>query len=401
MEFADQPNFSVAAVTDWTAAGGHGSDVNLRTSEALNRETAVLKPGAALDAAAARQESALQAQLSKAPGSFAANYALGEFYLKHEKAQDAIPLLRAAYALDPKNEESEFELAEALMQAGELAQAQTHEQNLMARHESGDLHRLAGQIDEKMNDPLAAVHEMELAVQWNPSEDNYFAWGSELLLHRAVLQARDVFAAGAKKYPHSERMLTALGAALFAGALYDEATQKLCQASDLDPRDAEPYLFLGRIEKAAPDKLPCVEEKLARFVQLRPDDALANYFYALAVWKQEGQPARERVMSLLQSAVRLDAKCSDAYFQLGVMEAGVQKFAEAIGYYEKAIAADPQMTEAHYRLGAAYDRVGEKAKAAREFALHDQLKKEQAAEVERQRREVKQFLVVEGKGNSE
>ena len=45
MEFADNPNFAVAGVTDWTAAGGHGSDTSLRTSEALTRETLTLKPG--------------------------------------------------------------------------------------------------------------------------------------------------------------------------------------------------------------------------------------------------------------------------------------------------------------------------------------------------------------------
>ena len=44
MDFADKPNFTVAAVTDWTAAGGHGSDAVLRTSEALNREALTLKP---------------------------------------------------------------------------------------------------------------------------------------------------------------------------------------------------------------------------------------------------------------------------------------------------------------------------------------------------------------------
>jgi hypothetical protein len=44
MEFADKPNFTVAGVTDWTAAGGHGSDSSLRTSEALTRKTLTLKP---------------------------------------------------------------------------------------------------------------------------------------------------------------------------------------------------------------------------------------------------------------------------------------------------------------------------------------------------------------------
>ena len=54
------------------------------------------------------------------------------------------------------------------------------------------------------------------------------------------------------------------------------------------------------------------------------------------------------------------------------------------------------MTEAHYRLGIAYDRLGEKDKAADEFRLHDELEKEQAAVVNRQRKEVKQFLVQVG-----
>ncbi len=396
MEFADQPNFTVAAVTDWTAAGGHGSDANLRTSEALNRETASLKPGtnASKPAVANETERTLQAALAKTPGSFAANHRLGEFYLQQDQPADAVPLLRAAYTVDPKNADNEFELAQALADTGELGQARTHVQTLMARRETGDLHRLAGDIDEKMSDPLAAVHEMELAVQWDPSEQNYFAWGSELLLHRAVLQARDVFQAGAKKYPASERMLTALGAALFGGALYDDAARRLCQASDLNPQDSEPYLFMGKIEKAAPDPLPCVEDKLARFVQLRPDDPLANYFDAMAVWKHEGPPARDRVMSMLTRAVNLDPRCSDAYMQLGVMEASQGNYPAAIDYYEKAIDANPQMTEAHYRLAVAYDRAGKKDKAAREFALHDDLEKQQAAEVERQRKEVKQFLVV-------
>jgi hypothetical protein len=41
----------------------------------------------------------------------------------------------------------------------------------------------------------------------------------------------------------------------------------------------------------------------------------------------------------------------------------------------------------------AYDRIGERAKAERELALHDKIEKEQAAEVERQRKEIKQFVV--------
>jgi tetratricopeptide (TPR) repeat protein len=155
---------------------------------------------------------------------------------------------------------------------------------------------------------------------------------------------------------------------------------------------------MGKIEISAPDPLACVDRKLARFVELRPDDPLANYYYAMTVWKQKGQsidPATlQRVEGLLTKAVTLDPQCGEAYLQLGVLESTRQDYAKAIGYYTKAIQANPQMSNAHYRLGVAYDRVGDKESAKKEFQLHDEIEKQQAALVDKQRREVKQFLVV-------
>src|ERR1700733_6151469 len=103
MEFADEPNFTIAAVTDWTAAGGHGSDMVLRASEELNRETISLKPEAEAlpqkpaTGASEQQEKALQASLAKAPEQFATNHALGAFYLAAARDGDAVPPLEAAY----------------------------------------------------------------------------------------------------------------------------------------------------------------------------------------------------------------------------------------------------------------------------------------------------------------
>jgi tetratricopeptide (TPR) repeat protein len=405
MEFADSPNFAVAAVTDWTAAGGHGSDAVLRTSEALNREALTLKPSGSGSGSASGEpeesESVLKAAVARNPVDAEANRKLGEFYLRADRFQDAIPLLREASKLEPDRPQNNYELALALEGSGDLAGAREQVAKLVAREPGADAHRLAGELDEKLGDPLAAVHEFERAVREDPSEQNYFEWGSELLLHRAVWQAKDVFSAGVKAYPKSARMLTALGAALFAGALYDEAAQRLCQASDLNPADPEPYLFMGKIEISAPSPLACVEVKLARFVELRPQDPLANYYYAMTLWKQKGQSVDEstlqRVEGLLTKAVTLDPQCGEAYLQLGVLESTRRDYAKAIGYYTKAIQANPQLSDAHYRLGVAYDRVGDKEKAKAEFQLHDEIEKQQAALVEKQRREVKQFLVVNGK----
>jgi tetratricopeptide (TPR) repeat protein len=407
MEFADKPNFTVAGVTDWTAVGGHGSDATLRTSEALARETLTLKPqgsgsGAPGSSGGARganeSESNLRAALAGAPGSFEANHQLGEFYLQSGHYRESVPLLQAAYQIDPANRGNEYDLARADEETGDFPQSRDHVEKLLAHQDDAALHRLLGELDEKMGEPLAAVHEDEQAVRLDPSEQNYFAWGSELLLHRAVWQAAEVFKNGTKAYPKSARMLAALGTALFAGALYDQAADSLCQASDLNPADTEPYIFMGKIEMAAPKPLPCIEPRLARFVQQQPGNSLANYFYAMAIWKRQQQPIKpeplQQVETLLTKAVAIDPKCGDAYLQLGILSSSQRNFERAIGYYTKAIEVDPQLGEAHYRLGVAYDRIGSPEKAKQEFQLHDEIEKLQAAAVERQRREVKQFLVV-------
>jgi tetratricopeptide (TPR) repeat protein len=407
MQFSDDPEFSIAAVTDWTAAGGHGSDASLRTSEALTRDAVKLgrqdtKPAATSLPSAAGEakesESVLRAALEKDPKDFRANQRLGQFYLQAGRYQDAARSLQAAYEADPGNYDNEFDLAQALNMAGDAAQARNHIRRLMAHQQTATLHRIEGELDEKLGEPMSAVHELQKAVSKDPSEDNYFAWGSELLIHRAVWQAKEVFDEGVKRYPQSARMLTARGAAHFAGALYDEAALDLCKASDLNPEIVEPYLFMGKIEVVAPNPLPCVVAKLERFENLQPNSSLASYYYAMALRKQQGQAVdlqtMARVQDLLARAVALDPKCANASLELGNLSAGKKQWEQAISHYLNAIQADPELNEAHYRLGVAYERAGDQAKAAEQFQLHDTIAREQAAEIQRQRKEVKQFLVV-------
>jgi tetratricopeptide (TPR) repeat protein len=406
MEFADQPNFTVAGVTDWTAVGGHGSDASLRTSEALTRETLTLKPesstrgtvGSANAYSGAKDsESSLRAALDAAPQSFDVNHQLGEFYLRSGRYRESIPPLESAYRIDPANHDNERDLALACKETGDFSHAQEHIRSLLTHEDTAELHHLAGDLDEKLGDSLDAVHEYEQAVRLDPSEQNYFEWGSELLLHRAVWPAQEVFRKGADTYPQSARMLTALGTALFAGGLYDQAALRICDASDLDPKNSDPYLFLGRIENAAPTPLACVKSKLERFVQQQPQNALAYYFYAMDIWKRQGagedQSAIQKIETSLTKAVTIDPRCSEAWLQLGILYFSRRDNQKAIDFYRKAIEVNAELGEAYYRLGVAYDRIGESARAKEEFQLHEEIEKRQAAAIERQRREIKQFQV--------
>jgi len=281
---------------------------------------------------------------------------------------------------------------------GNMPRARERVREFMAKQTSADLCRLAAELDEQMGDSLSAVREYETAAKLNPSEQNYFEWGSELLVHRAVWQAEEVLRKGAEAYPRSVRMQTAWGTALFAGARYDQAAQRLCDASDLNPADPQPYLFMGRIQIAAPDRLPCIEPRLARFVQLQPESAAAHYLYAMSILKGHEQRPEAMVVQqakgLLLKAVSIDPLCGEAYLELGILAAAERSLVPAIDFYKKAIAADPRLADAHYRLGVAYDQTAQPAKAKEEFALHAQIKQQEADATEKQRREVKQFLVV-------
>ena len=406
MQFADRPGFTIASVIDWTAAGGHGSDANLRASEALTQEALKLgpedtKPGAVEPPVAMNgakdSESTLRAAIEKNPKDFAANHRLGLFYLQAHRYQDAVHSLQAAYQVNPAGFDNEYYLARALQMAGDAVQARNHVRLLLALRQTADLHRIEGELDEELDDPLSAVHEFQEAASEDPIEENYFAWGSELLIHGAIPQAKEVFNEGARLYPQSARMLAARGAALFAGNHYDEAALDLCKASDLSPEIVEPYLSIGKIEIAAPSPLPCVLEKLTRFEKLQPQNPLANYYYAMALWKQQGQvtdvQTMERVKDLLTQAVILDPKCADANLELGILNASQKQWEQAISHYLSAIQANPKLNEAHYRLGVAYMRIDQNAKAQEQFQLHTAIARELASETEQQRKEVKQFVV--------
>jgi tetratricopeptide (TPR) repeat protein len=395
MQFDDKPSFSVSGITDWTAAGGHGSDANLRASESLARDARTLSgaPGVSAN----ESENALKAALVRGPASFDANHTLGSFYVHARRFGEAIAPLSKAFELKPGNYENSYELAQAYEGAGEHDKARKLIQQFLSREDRGDWHRLLGDIEENSNRPLVAEREYERAVQQDPSEENYFAWAGDLLVHRAIEPAIEIFTTGLQAYSRSERMLAGLGAALYANGQYGAAAQRVCDAAGLNPSDSNPYLFLGQMQQFSSEPLPCAEEKLARFARDRPENPWANFYYAVALSKttepRKNQDVHE-IEVLLEKAIQSDPKFAPAYLQLGILFYERGDSAKAIERYHQSITADPNLSEAHFRLAQAYRRAGENAKAAQEFQTFDRLKRSQAASVEQHRRQVRQFVVV-------
>ena len=88
----------------------------------------------------------------------------------------------------------------------------------------------------------------------------------------------------------------------------------------------------------------------------------------------------------------LDPKLGPAYLQLGIVYADRQDFGDAVPAYQKAIEVAPQLEEAYYRLSQAYARTGDSVEAQKQLQLYDQVSKKTAENVERERREIQQFV---------
>jgi len=338
-QFFDKPQFTVSGVVDTTALGGHGSDTVVRTRESIAKDAVTLgKSDAAIPGAP--------------PG------------------------------------------IQNLVSAGKYKEAREQVRQLVASADKPELHHLLADIDEKSGDALDAVHEYQRAAEMSPSESYLFDWGSELLLHHAAEPAEQVFANGNRLFPQSPRMLIGLGSASFALGLFDDAVRRICQASDLNPNDSAPYLFLGKMQSAENVSSPQLVDRLHRFVTIQPKSAQANYYYAVAIWKRNRahRGSDPEVESLLASAIQLDPEFALAEFQLGVVKSEQGDNAGAIPHFIRAVQLDPQMQEGHFRLSQIYRKMGATEKAQAELRAYQDLSTKSAEQIERERREIPQFV---------
>jgi tetratricopeptide (TPR) repeat protein len=118
-----------------------------------------------------------------------------------------------------------------------------------------------------------------------------------------------------------------------------------------------------------------ISSRLARFANAHPRNALAQFHYAMSLWK--GQPAPptdlRQVETLLRRAVTLDPKLAKGFLELGILLSDQQRFREAIQQLQAAARLEPDLAQAHYRLAQAYQRTGQKTLADKELEIFERL----------------------------
>jgi tetratricopeptide (TPR) repeat protein len=333
------------------------------------------------------------------PWNYDTNHNLGEFYIQAGNIQEALPFLEKAQVINSAAYDNGYDLATADLLTGRLAKATQLVEGLLLEKNTGELHDLLGQIEEKDGKFIAAANEFQMAAHLDPSEENLFDWGSELLLHRTYEPATEVFEEATKRYPSSPRLMIGLAMALDWRGRFDEAVKALLKAADLNPSDARCYLFLSKAYDSSPNQADEVIQRFKRYAELQPGNAMAQYYYAMSLWKGKrvGDPSLDlqTVESLLTKAIMLDNTLPDAHLQLGNLYADQHKYAQSVPEYIRALELNPNLPDAHYRLGTDYVHMGQRDRAQKEFDVYQKLRAQHLAEVDKERAEVQQFVYEE------
>jgi tetratricopeptide (TPR) repeat protein len=330
------------------------------------------------------------------PENFDANHNLGEVYVRSGKIAEAAPFLEKAQRIDPASYDNGYDLALAYLTIGRTKDARAVVGDLLGRKNTAELHNLLGEIEEKDGNFVVAANEYQAAAHMDPSEGNLFDWASELLIHRTLEPSVEVFRQASERYPQSSRLAIGLGMALYSLGKYDDAVTSLLRAADLSPADPRIYPFLSRAYDSSPGQADQVIQRFKHFAELQPRNGRAVYYYAMSVWK--GKRAQDpgldlhEIESLLQKSIELDPTLAEGQLQLGNLYSDQSKYAEAIPRYKRAIELNADLADAHYRLGQAYVRTGDKDRAQPELQLYQQLRTQHLADLDKQRAEVRQFV---------
>lgn len=279
----------------------------------------------------------------------------------------------------PANYEDAYNLALTYLEAGATEKSRQVIQALLQRQDTAELHNLLGDVEEREGHVQQSVAQYETAARMDPSEQNLFDLANELLLHRGFQPALKVLDFATQKYPRSARLHVALGVAHYSLGQYDQAIDALCQAVDLNPKDTRALDFLGKMYDVAPDKAGEVTQRLARFAQEYPDNAAANYYYALSLRRRTTQGAsagaEREAERLLRKAATLNPSWADAHYQLGLLYEDESQTGGAIREYRITVRLQPDFAKAHYRLARLYEKQGDRQLAQAEIRAFEALKK--------------------------
>jgi tetratricopeptide (TPR) repeat protein len=285
----------------------------------------------------------------KLPDSGPLHRALGHLALEQGRLSEATSELERALALDDDDLSARFDLGIALRRSQKYDEATKAFDAVAAvdkDHPGLALER--GLIFEATGHAEEALKAYEAALAKAPNDsDLMLRVGCGSVSAGRAKEAEDLLRKVLMQRPTVAEVNHCLGRALLAQEKIADAQRLFDRAVELDPRRAEYHLYAGWAANEA-SNVSKADRELAAALAI--DSSLADAYWQRGVLRQHQGAVRDAVTDLL-NALKLNparaearAALADAYYDLG-------REREALGEWQKAVAAQPDNAVWRFRYG--------------------------------------------------
>ncbi|HEY0080756.1 MAG TPA: tetratricopeptide repeat protein [Pyrinomonadaceae bacterium] len=311
-----------------------------------------------------------------------AYHKLGRSYTAQADYSASVAALEAAALYRPDSVELLVELSIACFHAEQyqkgiepLKRALARDpQSVAARHMLGKTFFMLGEFEK-------AVAELESALKLAPKDyDAAYTLGLAHLKRREFQSAKQIYDRMIEQLGDRPQLRVLIGRAYRETGFLAEAIEEFKKAARLDPKFPRVHYYLGLtyLLKDGAARLPDAAEEFRIELAANPEEFFANYYLGIVHTIERKWAAS---LGFLQKAAALQPDNPDPYFYLGQAYQGLERHAEAIEAFRKAIALNPslrhndyQVTNAHYRLGQSLVKIGRKDEGERELKIAADLK---------------------------
>ncbi len=241
------------------------------------------------------------------------------------------------------------------------------------RTQDAEYHNLLGLACAETGDVSKASDELQQAIKMEPGNpDRYLQLGLVYLKHHTPALAEIVFEHGLTRMPESAWLWLGLGLSQHLSDNTPRARESVEKALTLDPGLVEGYVVLGDILESD-GRFSEASKIFQQAIQKKPD-LYIGYYYCGKVALEAGDGQLQQALAFFTKAEALNPDFAEAHFERGRVLEQSGSLQEAIAEYQSSLSKNRNLSQAHYRLALLYRKLGQAQIADNELALFQKTK---------------------------